>query len=147
VVETPAGVPSKSFVDLQNDVTVDDVHLAEREGYRSVEHLKRYTTLGMGTDQGKTSNVNGLAIMAGLLQTPIPSVGTTTFRPPYTPMTLGAIAGSDIGRDFRPLRVTPLDQALERAGAHFVNTGAWRRANCYPQAGESEADAIVREAA
>lgn len=147
VVETPAGVPSKSFVDLQNDVTVDDVHLAEREGYRSVEHLKRYTTLGMGTDQGKTSNVNGLAIMAGLLQTPIPSVGTTTFRPPYTPVTLGAIAGSDIGRDFRPLRVTPLDQALERAGAHFVNTGAWRRANCYPQAGESEADAIAREAA
>lgn len=146
VVETTAGVPDKSFVDLQNDVTVDDVHLAEREGYRSVEHLKRYTTLGMGTDQGKTSNVNGLAIMAGLLQTPIPSVGTTTFRPPYTPVTLGAIAGNEIGRNLRPLRVTPLDQALERAGAHFVNTGAWRRANCYPQAGESEADAIVREA-
>jgi sarcosine oxidase subunit alpha len=145
-VETADGVPDKCFVDLQNDVTADDVGLAAREGYRSVEHLKRYTTLGMGTDQGKTSNVNGLAILAGLLQVPIPSVGTTTFRPPYTPVTLGTFAGRKIGANFHPLRVTPLDQAHECAGACFVNTGAWRRPSCYPRASEREIDAITREA-
>ncbi len=91
----------KRFVDLQNDVTVNDIALAAREGYQSIEHLKRYTTLGMGTDQGKTSNIVGLALMAQLLDVPIPKVGTTTFRPPYTPVTLGAIPGHESRRACR----------------------------------------------
>src|SRR5439155_1358239 len=85
-----------AFVDFQNDVTTKDVHLAHREGYESVEHLKRYTTLGMGTDQGKTSNINALAIMAGLRQIPITAAGTTTFRPPYSPVALGTLAGRSV---------------------------------------------------
>jgi hypothetical protein len=94
----------KAFVDLQNDVTVKDVALAEQEGFRSVEHLKRYTTLGMATDQGKIGGVIGLAVMAELVKQPIPDVGTTTYRPPYTPVALGALAGHHRGKDFRPTR-------------------------------------------
>src|SRR6476469_6303441 len=93
---------AKRFVDLQNDVTVNDIALAGREGYQAVEHLKRYTTLGMGTDQGKTSNVIGLALMAEQLSMPIPRVGTTTFRPPYAPVTLGAIPGHACGPHLEP---------------------------------------------
>ena len=145
-VESPDTRGAKRFVDLQNDVTARDVALAVREGYRSVEHLKRYTTLGMGTDQGKTSNVNGLAILAALLEAQIPDVGTTTFRPPYTPVTLGAIAGTEIGAQFDPLRVSPIDAAHVRAGARFVNAGLWRRPMLYPRAGESDIDATNREA-
>ena len=137
---------AKRFVDLQNDVTARDVALAVREGYRSVEHLKRYTTLGMGTDQGKTSNVNGLAILAALLEVQIPDVGTTTFRPPYTPVTLGAIAGTEIGAQFDPLRESPIDALHVKAGARFVNAGLWRRPMLYPRAGESDLEATNREA-
>ena len=103
-----AHASAKRFVDLQNDVTVDDIALAAREGYRSVEHLKRYTTLGMGTDQGKTSNILGLALMAGQLGVDIPQVGTTTFRPPYTPVTLGAFPGHDSGSHVAPVRRTAM---------------------------------------
>ena len=135
----------KAFVDLQNDVTADDVALAAREGYRSVEHLKRYTTLGMATDQGKTANVNGLALLAEALGKPIPEVGTTTFRPPYTPVALGALAGAARGKAWRPTRVTPLHAWAEEQGAVFVETGYWLRAQYYPQNGEGWREARDRE--
>jgi sarcosine oxidase, subunit alpha len=117
-VEYPEAHRYKRFVDLQNDVTVADVELAAREGYRSVEHLKRYTTLGMGTDQGKLSNISGLAILAGAIDTPIPQVGTTTFRPPYTPVTLGAIAGPETGIAVDPMRRTAMDGWHAANGAY-----------------------------
>ncbi len=136
----------KRFVDIQNDVTAKDVELAAREGYTSVEHLKRYTTLGMGTDQGRTSNVNGLAIMADATARSIPEVGTTTFRPPYSPVTMGAIAGDEIGEHFMPLRRTPMHDWHIRNGAQMVNVGLWQRAQFYPLPGESMWDTIWREA-
>ena len=145
-VPLPEGRRAKRFVDLQNDVTVDDVALAAREGYDSVEHLKRYTTLGMGTDQGRTSNVNGLAILAAQLGQAIPEVGTTTFRPPYSPVTLGAIAGREAGVEFSPIRRTPMHEWHERAGAPFITAGQWLRPQYYPRAGESIMDSINREA-
>ena len=135
----------KSFVDLQNDVGADDIRLAARENYRSVEHLKRYTTLGMGTDQGRTSNVNGLAIMAATLAREIPQVGTTTFRPPYAPVTLGALGALEVGAHYEPVRRTPLHDWHIEAGARMLNVGLWQRARYYPQAGEAVADAINRE--
>ncbi len=144
-VPLPEDGAGKRFVDFQNDVTVEDVALAAREGYSSVEHVKRYTTLGMGTDQGRTSNVNGLAILATQLGRDVESVGTTTFRPPYTPVTLGAIAGREVGAEFSPIRRTPLHEWHERAGAPFVTAGQWLRAQCYPHAGEGLMDAINRE--
>ncbi|GAB3684675.1 sarcosine oxidase subunit alpha family protein [Salinisphaera aquimarina] len=145
-VARPAKGHGKRFVDLQNDVGADDIALAVREGYHSVEHVKRYTTLGMGTDQGRTSNVNGLAILAGLLDKPIPEVGTTTFRAPYTAVTLGTLAGHRRGAPFRPWRRTPLDACHEAAGAQFVNVGPWRRPLYYPRPGETATAAIRREA-
>jgi glycine cleavage system aminomethyltransferase T len=145
-VETARARQSKSFVDLQNDVTAADVALAAREGYLSVEHLKRYTTLGMGTDQGKTSNINGLAILAEITAAQIPEVGTTTFRPPYTPVTLGAIAGTGIGPHFDPVRTSPMHGWHEQAGARFINAGLWKRPQFYPREGESDAAAVSREA-
>ena len=141
----PAGPRGKRFVDIQDDVTVGDVELAAREGYRSVEHLKRYTTLGMGTDQGKTSNVNGLAILAGIRGEAIPAVGTTTFRPPYTPVALGNFAGRDIGRHFEPIRRSAMHDWHAAAGAHWVEAGLWLRPSTYPRPGESVREAIVRE--
>ena len=140
------GRRGKRFVDFQNDVTAEDVGLAAREGYLSVEHLKRYTTLGMGTDQGRTSNVNGLAIMGNLTGRTIPEVGTTTFRPPFAPITLGALAGKDVGEHFAPVRRTPLHAWHAKAGAPFVTVGSWMRPQCYPRLGENLADAINREA-
>ncbi len=136
----------KAFVDFQNDVTDDDVALAKREGFRSVEHLKRYTTLGMATDQGKTSNVNGLALMAELTERPIAATGTTRFRPPYTPVTLGVFAGHHRGTDFRPTRLPPShDWAVER-GAVFTETGLWLRAQYFPHHGEREwRETVARE--
>ena len=128
----------KSFVDFQNDVTADDVALAEREGFRAVEHLKRYTTLGMATDQGKTANVNGLAIMAALTQKAIPATGTTTFRPPYTPVAFGALAGHHRGPDLKPVRLSPAHAVAERLGAVFVEAGVWMRAQYFPRAGEAD---------
>ncbi|MDX1513313.1 MAG: sarcosine oxidase subunit alpha family protein, partial [Gammaproteobacteria bacterium] len=136
----------KQFVDLQNDVTAADVALAVREGYSSVEHLKRYTTLGMGTDQGRTSNVNGLAILAATLGSDIPSVGTTTFRPPYSPVSLGALGGREVGHEFAPVRRTPMHDWHVNAGARFVTAGLWLRPQYYARSGEGIMDAINREA-
>jgi sarcosine oxidase subunit alpha len=144
-VPQSAGGSAKSFVDFQNDVTADDVHLAARENYRSVEHLKRYTTMGMGTDQGRTSNVNALAIMAQTLDCPLEQVGTTTFRPPYSPVTLSAMAGMEAGDDYMPLRRTPLHEWHERSGATMQNVGLWQRARYYIRSGETADDATRRE--
>jgi sarcosine oxidase subunit alpha len=128
----------KAFVDLQNDVTAKDVVLANQEGFRSVEHLKRYTTLGMATDQGKIGGVIGLAILSELAKRPIAEVGTTTFRPPYTPVALGVLAGHHRGKDFRPTRLPPSHHWAEERGAVFMETGAWLRAQYYPRAGETD---------
>ncbi|MBK5934093.1 sarcosine oxidase subunit alpha [Rhodovulum imhoffii] len=135
---------AKMWLDFQNDVKVSDVQLAAREGYESVEHTKRYTTLGMATDQGKLSNINGLAVLAESLGAGIPQVGTTTFRPPYTPVPLGAIAGQARGKTFQPLRRTPMQDWHEAEGARFEPVGQWRRPYAYPK-GESLAQAVRRE--
>ncbi|MBY0337307.1 MAG: sarcosine oxidase subunit alpha family protein [Acetobacteraceae bacterium] len=141
------GRASTSFVDFQNDVTADDIALAAREGFRSVEHAKRYTTLGMATDQGKTANVVGLAILAEQTGRTIPETGTTMFRPPYTPVSIGAIAGHHVGRGFRPTRRTPLHGWAARNGASFVEVGPWLRAEWYARPGEKGwRDSVDREA-
>ncbi|MDK3073470.1 sarcosine oxidase subunit alpha family protein [Sedimentitalea sp. JM2-8] len=128
----------RAWLDQQNDVTVKDVKLAHQENFRSVEHLKRYTTLGMATDQGKTSNMGGLAIMAELAGQTIPQTGTTIFRPPYTPVSLGVLAGRSRGKDFRPVRKTPSHKWAEEQGAVFVEVGMWLRAQWFPKPGETE---------
>jgi len=135
----------KMFLDYQNDVKVSDVQLAAREGYESVEHTKRYTTLGMATDQGKLSNINGLAVLAEALGEDIPRVGTTTFRPPYTPLTFGAIAGEARGALFQPVRRTPMQDWHAENGAQFEPVGQWRRPYCYRRKGESAEAAVRRE--
>ena len=135
----------KAWLDYQNDVKVSDVRLAAQEGYESVEHTKRYTTLGMASDQGKLSNINGLATLAGQLNAPIPDVGTTTFRPPYTPISMGSIAGEARDEVFQPLRRTPMHAWHEEQNAFFEPVGHWRRPYCYPRNGESHADAVKRE--
>ena len=127
----------KAFVDLQNDVVASDIEQANAEGYRSVEHVKRYTTLGMATDQGRTSSANGLAVLADAQNQSIPEVGVTTFRPPYMPVSVGALAGEASGPDFRPVRQTPSHRWAEEAGAVFVETGDWLRAQYFPKAGET----------
>jgi sarcosine oxidase subunit alpha len=132
------GSIQKAFVDFQNDVTAADVALAAREGFRSVEHLKRYTTLGMGTDQGRTSNLAGLAMMAALRGRSIPELGTTIHRPPYTPVAIGAFAGHHRGKAFRPIRRTPSHAWAQEQGAVFVETGLWLRAQYFPQEGEKD---------
>ena len=150
------GKKLKSLVDPQNDVTADDVRLAQREGFVSVEHLKRYTTLGMSTDGGKVGNVIGLALMAEALGTEIPAVGATVFRPPYTPVSLGALRGRSVDRHFRPLRRTPMHQWNLDNGAVMTMAGLWHRPwyiplkigplkNARPE--ETLAQAYVREAA
>ena len=136
---------SKIWLDFQNDVKVNDVELAAREGFESVEHAKRYTTLGMATDQGKLSNINGLAILASSLDKEIPKVGTTTFRPPYTPISLGSIGGSARDGLFQPVRKTPMHHWHENNEAYMEPVGQWRRPFCYPQAGETHAKAVERE--
>jgi sarcosine oxidase subunit alpha len=139
---------NKAFVDLQNDVTVADVALAHREGFRAVEHLKRYTTLGMATDQGKTSNLPGLAIMAALSGRTIPEVGATVFRPPYTPVAIGALAGHHRGKDFRPTRRSPVHAWAQARGAVFVEAGLWLRQQYFPRAGERDwLETVKREVA
>jgi heterotetrameric sarcosine oxidase alpha subunit len=135
----------KRFVDLQDDVTADDLDLAVRENYRSVEHVKRYTTLGMGTDQGKTANLNGLAIVAARRAEAIATVGTTTFRPPYTPVALGTLAGPETGKHFEPIRRTPLHEWHAAHGARFVEAGQWLRPRAYLRAGETFDAAWRRE--
>jgi len=136
---------TKAWLDYQNDVKVSDVQLAAREGFESVEHAKRYTTLGMATDQGKLSNINGLAILSDTLGQAIPQTGTTTFRPPYTPISLASIAGPARDATFQPLRRTPMHAWHESNGAYFEPVGAWRRPYCFQKAGESIADAVQRE--
>jgi methylglutamate dehydrogenase subunit C len=135
----------KAFVDFQSDVTLKDVKTAHQEGYRSVEHLKRYTTLGMGTDQGKTSNINALALMADYRGITIPEAGTTTFRPPYAPLTMGAIAGRTRGSHFRPVRLSPLHDWHQKNGATFIDAGLWKRAWYYAWAGSTPETAYVKE--
>ena len=137
----------KSFVDLQHDVTSEDVRLAQREGYVSVEHLKRYTTLGMAIDQGKMGNVIGLALMAEALGKEIPEVGTTTFRPPYIPVSIGALRGRSVDQHFRPLRRTALHRWNLAHGATMTMAGLWHRPWYFAREGETLANAYEREAA
>ena len=138
---------SRAWVDLQNDVTTKDVKQSHQEGFRSVEHLKRYTTLGMATDQGKTANILGLAIMAEVSGKTIPETGTTIFRPPYNPVAIGAFAGRARGKDFRPTRLTPSHKWASENGADFVEVGMWLRAQWFKQPGEKGwRDSVDREA-
>ncbi|WP_306142164.1 sarcosine oxidase subunit alpha family protein [Roseibium sp. MMSF_3412] len=127
----------RAWIDFQNDVTVKDIRLSHQEGFRSVEHLKRYTTLGMATDQGKTANVAGLALMAELTGKTIEETGTTIFRPPYTPVAIGALAGRSRGKDFRPVRTTPSHGWATEQGAVFTEAGLWLRAQWFPREGET----------
>jgi sarcosine oxidase subunit alpha len=137
----------KAFVDFQNDVAVSDVKLAAREGFRIPEHLKRYTTLGMATDQGKTGNLSGAAVLAQTTGRYLGAVGTTTFRPPFTPVAISAFAGHHRGRDFRPARLAPSHRWAEEQGAVFVEVGPWLRALYYPRPGEQPQDSVNREVA
>lgn len=138
---------AKAFVDYQNDVTAKDLRLAVREGMRSIEHVKRYTTNGMATDQGKMSNINGLNIAADALGKKQPEVGLTTFRPPYTPTTFGAFAGYHRGSHFEVSRKTRIDTWADENGAVFEPVSQWRRAWYFPKAGESMDAAVARECA
>ena len=140
----PQGI-TKAFVDFQNDVTSRDLELAAREGFRSIEHIKRYTTTGMATDQGKTSNVNALAVVSETLNVPAPSVGLTTFRQPYTPVTFGTLAGYARGDLFDPIRRTPIDSWAQAKGAAFEDVGTWKRAWYFPRAKEDMHAAVARE--
>ena len=135
----------KQFVDYQNDTTVADVYQAVQEGYRNVEHVKRYTALGFGTDQGKMGNINGMAILAECLDKPVAEVGTTTFRPPYTAATFGACAGAAVGDLYDPVRKTALHDWHQAAGAEFEVVGQWLRPWYYPREGEGLHDAVARE--
>ena len=139
------GTGAKQFIDLQNDVTADDVALAARENYRSVEHLKRYTTMGMGTDQGKTSNINALVLMGEHTGRTPPAVGTTKFRPPFVPITIGALVGRRLGARYRPVKHLPAEGWHEARGAAFEEYGGWWRPKAYPQPGESIDAAVLRE--
>ncbi len=146
IAPTPNGKAYKQFVDMQNDVKASDVQLANQEGYDSVELLKRYTTQGMATDQGKTSNVNALAILAGQRGDPIPEVGITTFRPPYVPVAMGVFAGHTVGADFMPVRRTAIHDWNEKEGAVFIEAGLWLRARYYPKSPNDKLyDCYVRE--
>ena len=140
------GTKGKAFIDFQNDVAASDVELAEREGFRSVEHLKRYTTLGMATDQGKTANVNGLALMAEITAKSISQTGTTVFRPPYNPIAIGALAGHHRGQHFKATRLTSGHAWAKRQGAVFTESGVWLRASYFPRRGEKDwLETTIRE--
>ena len=146
--EIPSARPrAKAFVDLQNDVTAEDIRLAEQEGFRSVEHVKRYTTAGMGTDQGKLGNVNAIGILSETLSEAPDGIGTTSYRPPYTPVSFGVIAGKDAGEIVLPARRTALTDCIEEAGAVMFEAGAgYRRPSYFPRPGENMAAAVAREA-
>ncbi len=136
----------RSWVDFQNDVTSKDITLAHQEGFSSVEHLKRYTTLGMATDQGRTSNVVGLAVLAEATGKTIAETGTTMFRPPYTPVPLGAFAGAHKGQHFKPTRLTPSHRYAAENGAVFVESGYWKRTQWLQRPGEQGwRDSVDRE--
>ncbi|MBX2868260.1 MAG: sarcosine oxidase subunit alpha family protein [Acidiferrobacterales bacterium] len=139
------GRKSKALVDPQHDVTTEDIRLAHREGYVSVEHLKRYTTLGMSTDGGKMGNIIGLALMAEALGKEIPEVGTTTFRPPYTPVSIGALRGRSVDEHFRPLRRTPMHDWNLAHGATMTMAGLWHRPWYFARQGETITEAYIRE--
>ncbi|MXN47434.1 sarcosine oxidase subunit alpha family protein [Shinella kummerowiae] len=142
-----AGVDTtvKAFVDFQNDVCAKDIRLAVREGMHSIEHIKRFTTNGMATDQGKLSNIHGLAIASEVLNREIPKIGLTTFRAPYTPVTFGALISHSRGELFDPARKTPMHAWEEAHGAVFEDVGNWKRAWYYPRSGETMHDAVNRE--
>ncbi|HEX7390705.1 MAG TPA: sarcosine oxidase subunit alpha family protein, partial [Acidiphilium sp.] len=145
---TPHGrdpVSVRAFVDFQNDVTAKDIKLALAEGFRSIEHVKRYTTTGMATDQGKTSNMNALGIVSATLGRPIPEIGTTTFRMPYTPVPFGYFAGYARGELFEPARMTPLHRWAAEQGAVFEDVGQWKRARYFPKQGEDMHASVARE--
>jgi sarcosine oxidase subunit alpha len=143
----PSGKKPKRFIDFQNDVAVSDVELALREGFRSIEHVKRYTTLGMAGDQGKTSNLNGLQYVSKIEKKIVPEVGHTTFRPPYTPVTIGTIVGREVGNHYLPTRKSPIHKWHEENKAVFVAAGLWVRPRYYPRGNETMNDAVNREAA
>jgi sarcosine oxidase subunit alpha len=145
-VPIPEGKNYKRFLDFQNDVAVSDVQLALREGYRSIEHVKRYTTLGMATDQGKTSNLNGLQLVSDVENKVVPQVGHTTFRPPYTPVSIGAIVGREIGKHSKPTRKSPMHSWHEKNNAVFVDAGVWLRPRYYKQGNENLFEGSKREA-
>ena len=136
----------KRFVDFQNDVAVSDIQLAVREGFRSIEHVKRYTTLGMATDQGKTSNLNGLQLVSDLEKKIVPEVGHTTFRPPYTSVTIGTIIGREVGKNYRATRKSPIHEWHEKNNAVFVDAGLWLRPRYYKRGNETLQEAAKREA-
>jgi len=135
----------RAFVDFQNDVTTKDLRLAVREGFVSIEHVKRYTTTGMATDQGKTSNINALALVAEARGTELSAVGLTTFRMPYTPVTFGTLAGAARANLFDPVRQAPMHGWAEQHGAVFEDVGLWKRARYFPSAGEMMSQAVARE--
>jgi sarcosine oxidase, subunit alpha len=135
----------KSFVDLHNDVTAADIALAAREGMTAIEHTKRWTTLGMGTDQGKTGNIPGLALLSQAVGRAIADTGTTTFRPPFVPVGFGLLAGRERGEFFDSIRRTPMHDWHVAAGAVFEDVGQWKRPRYYPRPGESMDAAVRRE--
>jgi sarcosine oxidase subunit alpha len=141
----PAAARGRAFVDWQNDVTTKDLALALREGFRSIEHVKRYTTTGMATDQGKTSNLNALGFVARTLERTIPQVGLTTFRMPYTPVSFGSFAGPARGDLFDPVRTTPMHGWAARRSAVFEDVGLWKRARYFPRGAEDMHAAVARE--
>lgn len=148
IPEIPSDRPKhrwRAWIDLQDDVTAKDIRLALQEGYESIEHAKRYTTTGMGTDQGKTVNMNAFALVAHLRDKPMHEVGTTTFRQPWKPVTFGAIAGQHVGLHFQPRRTTPMHDWHVANGAVFEPVGDWLRARAYPRDGESFENAVMRE--
>ena len=136
---------TKPFVDYQNDATAKDIKLALREGFRSIEHVKRYTTTGMGTDQGKLGNMHALGIIAETAGVKMGELGTTTFRPPYTPLTFGTIVGRNVGEYFDTFRRTPMNDWHIENKAEFENVGQWKRAWYYPKNNETMHDAVQRE--
>jgi len=130
-------IKRRAWLDFQNDVTVKDIKTAHAESFRSVEHMKRYTTLGMATDQGKLSNMGALAVMAELTGQTIPQTGTTIFRPPYTPVTMGALGSGGAGKGFAPERYTTTNDWAVEKGASIVEVGLWHRASWFPREGET----------
>jgi len=141
----PRGARGRAFVDWQNDVTTRDLALATREGFQAIEHVKRYTTTGMATDQGKTSNLNALAVVSSALGKAIPQVGLTTFRMPYTPVSFGSFAGPARGELFDPVRTTPMHGWARAQGAVFEDVGLWKRARFFPRGAEDMHAAVDRE--
>jgi len=141
----PTSRAPKQFVDYQTDVTAAGIEVATREGYESIEHVKRYTAMGFGTDQGKLGNINGMAIAAKSMNKSIPETGTTVFRPNYTPIAFGAIAGRHCGELFDPKRYTAMHRWHLENGAEFEDVGQWKRPWYFPQSGESMQDALNRE--